>query len=133
MNQDEQQLDLLAVFQYIVAGLIALCACMPLMYVGLGILLLTNTMQANRDARPMGWVFIAMGTMMALSGWALALVVLWAGRKLKRRQAYQFCFVIACIECVFMPFGTVLGVFTILVLSRESVKRIFAASTSLAP
>jgi len=31
----------------------------------------------------------------------------------------------ACIECLFMPFGTVLGVFTILVLVRESVKQLF--------
>ena len=27
----------------------------------------------------------------------------------------------ACIECLFIPFGTILGVFTIVVLSRESV------------
>jgi hypothetical protein len=34
-------------------------------------------------------------------------------------------FVIACIECLFMPFGTILGVFTLIVLSRESVKKLF--------
>jgi hypothetical protein len=31
----------------------------------------------------------------------------------------------AGIECVFMPFGTVLGVFTIIVLVREDVKAMF--------
>jgi hypothetical protein len=30
---------------------------------------------------------------------------------------------------VFMPFGTILGVFTIIVLSRESVKQMFAVPT----
>jgi len=31
----------------------------------------------------------------------------------------------AGVECMFMPFGTVLGVFTIIVLMRPSVKEIF--------
>jgi hypothetical protein len=31
----------------------------------------------------------------------------------------------AGIECVFMPFGTVLGVFTLVVLTRPSVKPLF--------
>jgi len=38
---------------------------------------------------------------------------------------YWFAFVMACIECLFIPFGTILGVFTIIVLSRESVKTLF--------
>jgi len=33
--------------------------------------------------------------------------------------------VIAGIECLFMPFGTVLGVFTLVVLVRPSVKELF--------
>jgi hypothetical protein len=37
----------------------------------------------------------------------------------------------AGVECLFMPFGTVLGVFTIIVLMRESVKQVFAANKSL--
>jgi len=34
----------------------------------------------------------------------------------------------ACIECLFIPFGTILGVFTIVVLSREPVKALFVAT-----
>ena len=37
----------------------------------------------------------------------------------------MYCLVMAGIECLFMPFGTVLGVFTIIVLMRESVKEMF--------
>jgi hypothetical protein len=36
----------------------------------------------------------------------------------------------ACIECLFLPFGTILGIFTIIVLSRESVKTFFLAAES---
>jgi hypothetical protein len=42
----------------------------------------------------------------------------------------------ACIQCAFFPFGTVLGVFTIITLSRERVKELFfsltASSTDIA-
>jgi hypothetical protein len=34
----------------------------------------------------------------------------------------------AAVACVFFPFGTVLGVFSIIVLTRESVKRLFDGS-----
>ncbi len=39
----------------------------------------------------------------------------------------MFCFVMGCVECLFMPFGTVLGAFTILVLNRQSVKGLFVS------
>jgi hypothetical protein len=38
----------------------------------------------------------------------------------------------AAIACMLMPFGTVLGVFTIIVLMRPSVKELFAAAGSFA-
>jgi hypothetical protein len=39
----------------------------------------------------------------------------------------------ACIECLFLPFGTILGVFTIIVLSRESVKALFPTAGEQKP
>jgi len=56
----------------------------------------------------------------------MAICILIARRALAKRTRYWFVFVVACIECLFMPFGTVLGVFTLIVLSRESVKKLFA-------
>jgi hypothetical protein len=35
---------------------------------------------------------------------------------------------VAALSCAFMPFGTVLGVFTIVVLVRPSVKQLFESS-----
>jgi hypothetical protein len=48
-----------------------------------------------------------------------------AGSKLSNRRGYTFCFVVACLECMFMPFGTILGILSIIVLSRPSVKELF--------
>jgi membrane protein YqaA with SNARE-associated domain len=47
---------------------------------------------------------------------------------LAKHSLYWFAFAIACVECLFIPFGTILGVFTIIVLSREPVKALFAAT-----
>jgi hypothetical protein len=66
-----------------------------------------------------------MGSFLIIFGWTFAIVVLIAGRCLSRRKHYTFCFVVGCVGCMVMPFGTVLGVFTILVLNRQSVKELF--------
>ena len=36
-----------------------------------------------------------------------------------------FCIVVAGVECMIMPFGTVLGVFTLIMLMKDSVKALF--------
>jgi predicted Co/Zn/Cd cation transporter (cation efflux family) len=73
----------------------------------------------------MGWFFVVFASIFILVGWTFAVLVLVAGRLIARRKHDTFCFVAACVECLFMPFGTVLGVFTILVLNRQSVKGAF--------
>jgi disulfide bond formation protein DsbB len=49
----------------------------------------------------------------------------YAGRCLAQRRRYLLCMVVAGIACIFMPFGTALGVFTLVVLSRPAVKAAF--------
>jgi hypothetical protein len=66
-----------------------------------------------------------MGSLFILGGWTLAILMIVAGRKLARRASRLFCLVVAGIECIFMPFGTILGIFTIIVLMKEPVKELF--------
>jgi hypothetical protein len=65
-----------------------------------------------------------------LVGWTLAACMIATGRKLTRRASRTFCLVIAGLECALMPLGTILGIFTIVVLTKDSVKQIFAAKSS---
>ena len=58
-------------------------------------------------------------------GLLFAVLLAVAGLNLARHQRYMFCLVMAGVGCIFMPFGTVLGVFTIIVLMRDSVKQLF--------
>jgi hypothetical protein len=137
MNQDKEHLQLLAIFHYVVAGLGVLCSFFPLLYTTIGAIFIFvarhGTAKPGEDLPPefLGWIFAVLGLLLFLIGIAMAICILIAGRSLSLRRRYSFAFVMACIECLFIPFGTILGVFTIVVLSRESVKALF--STAQAP
>ncbi|MEJ2627597.1 MAG: hypothetical protein P8078_03440, partial [bacterium] len=79
------------------------------------------------DAPPqfLGWFLIILPALIIILGWTLAVLIIITGKKLKQRTSRTFCLVIAGLECFIMPFGTVLGVFTIIVLMRESVQKLF--------
>ena len=64
-----------------------------------------------------------------LLGWSLAIVVFLSGRKLRQRKHWTFSVVVAGIECAFMPLGTVLGVFTLITLTKPSVKELYEESS----
>ncbi len=126
MNQNEEHLRLLSIFHYVVGGITALFACLPCIHLGLGIALVSGALPVQPGQQRMdlffGWLLIAVASVIILVGWTLAIAIINAGRFLARRTHYMYCFVVAAIECIFMPFGTVLGVFTIIVLSRPTVK-----------
>lgn len=44
---------------------------------------------------------------------------------LRARKHRMFCMVVAGINCVRIPVGTVLGVFTIIVMARDSVRELY--------
>jgi hypothetical protein len=133
MNQDKEHLRLLAIFHYIVAGLAALFSFFPLLYTTIGAIFIFvarhGTSKPGEELPPefLGWIFVGLGSFLFLLGIAMAICILIAGRCLSRRRRYSFALVMACIECLFLPFGTILGVFTIIVLSRESVRALFSA------
>ena len=137
MNQDEQQLRLLSIFHYVCAGMVALFACFPIIHLVIGLVIVFHpkTFGSGKDQPSpelFGWMFVGIASMIILMGWTLAALVAWAGRCLGRRVHYMFCVVVAGVACLFMPLGTVLGVFTILVLMRPSVKALFDAQTKSA-
>ena len=127
---NEQHLRLLSIFHYIVGGLTALFACFALIYVALGLAMIyaPQSMSNKPGEEPpalIGWMFTCMGGGMFLAGISLAVCVVIAGRFIAQRTRYWFVFVLACLQCMMFPFGTALGVFTIIVLSRQSVKALF--------
>lgn len=133
--KDDEQLRLLAIFHFILGGLSALCACFPFIHLAVGIGIVSGRLPvaANGSGPPaaFGWLFIVMAGAFILAGWAYAISMVMVGRLLQQRRRYLFCLVMAAISCANVPFGTCLGVFTILALARPSVKLLFEKQTGV--
>jgi hypothetical protein len=134
ISRDEEHLRLLTIFHYVCAGMAALFACLPIFHLifGLVMVLRPEVFGSGKNQPPQffGWFFVIFAGMFILAGWTFAVLLAWAGRCLSRRKRYTFCLVVAGVACLFMPFGTVLGVFTIIVLVRPSVKELFGQATN---
>jgi hypothetical protein len=134
MKQDEDHLKLLSIFHYVAAGMAAVFSLFPIIHLifGLFILLAPETLDNKGEPPPafLGWLFVLFPAVVMVIGWTFAAFVFVAGRFLAQRKHYLFCLVVAGVECIFMPVGTALGVFTIIVLMRESVKQLFNPGTA---
>jgi len=131
LKQDQEQLKLLSIFHYVVGGITAIFALFPVFHLIFGLIMIIAPSEfENGSANParfVGWFFVLIALAIIAVGWTIAGLIIASGRFLSKRRHYLYCMIIAGLECLFMPFGTVLGVFTIIVLSRESVKGSFAS------
>jgi hypothetical protein len=133
-NNDIKHLDLLAIFHWIWGGLIMLFSLAGIIYIVIGAMVLNGSLdmdsgRGNRtgDDLVFGWVFLILGIAVILLGWTVGLLNIYSGFCLKKHRKRTFCIVIAAIDCLSFPIGTTLGVFTIVVLVRDSVKALYAA------
>jgi hypothetical protein len=127
-NEDDRYLKLLSIFHYVVGGIAGLFACFPIIHFAIGIsMLISSFTPSAQDGPPalFGLLFTLIPGGIILLGWAFAICIILAGIFISQRKNYMFCMVMAGIECTFTPFGTVLGVFTIVTLIRPSVKELF--------
>jgi hypothetical protein len=126
MTQDEKHLNLISIFQIIFGGLKILFSCVFLIHVAIGVAMLLGAID-GKDAPPrvVGLFMVLFGTGFILVGWIIATMMIVLGVKLRRRTSRTFCLVAAGIECISMPFGTILGVFTIVLLMKDSVRALF--------
>lgn len=137
MARDEDHLRLLSIFHYVVGGLAGLFSLIPLFHLIFGLVMVRAPAKLDgQGPLPpawLGWFFVIFAGVFIVLGWIFTGFVLATARFLAKRRHYMFCLVMGGVECIFMPLGTVLGVFTIIVLMRDSVKPLFAATNPLDP
>lgn len=128
-KEDDYHLQLLSTFYYVIAGLMALVGLFPILHlmVGLGAM---GVAVGQREVFPafFGVLFAGMAVLMIAICWAVAFCLYLTGNYLRDRRHHMFCLVVAAISCASFPLGTVLGVLSILVLIRPSVKRQFGVA-----
>ncbi len=131
---DAEHLKLLSIFHFVVAGLSIL---------GIGFLffhwLLMHAFFANpemwkgQNVQPppkelflvFRWFYLFFGVVLVTSG----ILNLISGLLMRRRKARVYSLVVAGLDCLQFPFGTMLGVFTLVVLLRESVVELYTEKT----
>lgn len=129
---DVDHLRALSVCHFVWGGLLALFACFPIVHIILGFMFMAGAVPMTPspnappfDQRPLGVFFVIFGSCAVLGGWTLAGFTIASGVLLRRRRRRMWSVVIAGINCAVFPFGTVLGVFSLMVLMRDSVRRIY--------
>lgn len=139
MQEDNEHLRLLSIFHYVVGGVSALFSLVPIIYIAMGVFMLINPAGAFPKmpaefssmepevaaAMPpawFGWIFVVLGALFLILGMAFSLLIVFTGKWMMQRRHHTVCVVMGAIACAFFPFGTALGVFSLIVLNRSSVK-----------
>ena len=131
---DADHLNLLGIFHFVGAGLAVLGILFLLAHYAMMHAIFANPKLFENQKQPMPvppeqifailkWVYLAGGIWFVASG-SLNLASGWF---LRARKGRTFSLVVAGINCLHIPLGTVLGVFTIIVLIRDSVRELYSA------
>lgn len=135
-NKDADNLRLLAVFHYVVAGLAVPFIGFLVMHYTIMRFFFTQ-MEAQHRAQPpkdvppfnadeffgvFQWFYI-FGGLVLLAGGILTFI---SGRCIAKRTHRTFSLIVAGLSCLHFPFGMILGIFTLVVLTKESVARLYA-------
>jgi len=133
ITEIKKNLDLLGIFHYVLGGLSILFGLFPLIHVTFGILAITEAMpiksasgQTDEDAKMFfGIIFIVMGSIFFILLQTIAILILTNGGRLKKQRRYTLTLVTAALECMLFPLGTVLGVLTLITMTKPQTKALF--------
>jgi len=129
-SRDQEQLKLLEVFHYVMVGLAVGGMAFFLMHYTVMSVAFSHPWPQQKNPPPFDpvaffhafrWFYLFMGV------WGLASLVanLAAGVCIRRRQGRFFSMVVAAFNCINAPFGTALGVCTLIVLLWPTMPVIF--------
>lgn len=131
---DLNHLRWLSIAHYIYAGFIALSSLFALLFFAVGYFVGDVPPRPGEPSpEAMRFLFVGIGVVVLIFGLGIAAAVFFAGRSLAQHRRHTYCIVMAGIECLSVPLGTLLGVFTIVVLMRPAVKALFEPPSTLPP
>ncbi len=126
MTSDEKYLDLFGNLHYLLGAMIGVFASIPIIHVIIGVAMVLDRSNSTDPAPVLvAWGFIGFGSAIIIIGWTAAILVIMAGYRMTKRKSLKFCMIVAGIECFFMPFGTIIGIFTLILLTKPETKRLF--------
>jgi hypothetical protein len=127
---DADHLNLLSIFHFIVAGVSILGILGLILHFTIMHAVFTNpTLWQDQKQMPPPALFfdafMGLYLVLGLLFFVSAILNIISGVFLRVHKYRTFLFVVAGINCLQCPFGTILGIFTIVVLARESVRELY--------
>lgn len=126
---DAEHLRLLSIAHYITGGLAILFASMFIFHFVIFFVLGSdpNFFPPPKPGQPPfpDQAFRMMGAAIGifiLLGWSFGALTIYVGRCIKRRAHRGLSLTVACLNLIFLPLGTLLGVASLMVLTRSTVK-----------
>lgn len=123
LQQKKNYLDILAVFHYVNGGLTALMALVALAFLGIG--LGAATSWGNDWEMEVGCSMIAVMVFVFVLVGGYAVLNLLAGRALQTRRHTVLVMITSGVNCLNVPLGTLLGIFTLVLISDPEVRWMF--------
>ncbi len=126
-DNDLQHLKYLRTAYIVNAGILFLIALLPVVHLVVGIGMIAGMFEDDKDPPPefLGYFFVAIAVILIALFGTLAILNLFAARALGAQKNWVFCVAMAAVNLMFSPFGIIIGVFSLVVLLRESVKQLF--------
>jgi hypothetical protein len=102
---------------------------------GLFVMAVPEPHSAGEDlfVRSMGLMFMVIGFVGFLFLVSFAAIKIYAGYCIAKHKNRVLCLVVAGISLIGFPFSTILGVFSFIVLLRDSVRDLFESQSTAAP
>ena len=97
-------------------------------YVAIGILMATGAMDSTNGEPPppeLGWVFGGVGIVFVVVFLTIGIMTIRTGINMSRRKRRTFCIVIDSILCMMVPFGTIVGIFGLVLLTKTEIAEEF--------
>lgn len=126
---DIHHLKLLSYFCYGTSGLwaLSLILALPGTFLGFFTLGLWNFFAGSLDR------FLGGCILSSLYSLSMPILLVLAGGSLARHRRYVFCIVVASLACFSLALGTILGIASLIVLLRPTVRQIFSEAGRQAP
>ncbi len=140
-DRDREHLKLLGILHYVWAALGALQGLLGIVYAlmgpAIGGWIRDDMARQSRGGPPpeqfatlFTTMFVGVGILLFVFGIGGCVLSIVAARSLHAYRRRTLCMIAAGFDCLSVPLGTALGVFTLIVLSRPTVRALFEQNDS---
>jgi len=121
-NTRTDMFRIVSIFHFVLGGFQLLFSLFGFLYLAMGILIATGSMDTGKSQPPpemVGWMLGAIGVILIVLFLCIGILSIKTGINLSRKKHYTFCIVFDSILCLMVPFGTIVGIFGLILLTGK--------------